>query len=95
MTRSMITIFAVATLALAACDVSQKKPQTVGVVIFAGSHSSAAATPHGIDSGAPVVNGAAPAEAGGSPPATPEAARGERSTRLYGRGVSRRLQTLI
>lgn len=94
MTRSTIMVLAAATMALAACDVSQKKPQIIGAVIFADTPSSTAATPHGVESGAPVLNGA-PVEIRGSAPATPEAVGSERSTRLYGRGVSRRLQTFI
>ncbi|MDB5863118.1 MAG: hypothetical protein JWO70_924 [Betaproteobacteria bacterium] len=80
-----VSVLALATLGLAACDVPQKKLETTAL-------AARAAVPL-----APIrgLFGARPAgaDAQSGSAAAPVAAEGERSLRLYGPGVSRERQT--
>ena len=93
MPAHVLPVIAIAALVpLAACDLSQKKPETHA--LDAGSAGSPTAVheqrfPSTADPGLQT-----PAEAYGAAPAGNEA-KGERSIRLYGRGVSRKQQIRV
>jgi hypothetical protein len=80
-----VSVFAVAALGLAACDVPQKKPETTALAARAAVRLE------------PIreLFGARPAEGDvqSDSAEAPVAAEGERSMRLYGPGVSRERQT--
>ena len=89
MSARVLAVFAIAALVpLAGCDLSQKKPETHA------SGAGAAGSPMAVhDQRVPTTaqpDLQAPGDVNGAP-AGPEAT-GERSIRLYGRGVSREQQ---
>jgi hypothetical protein len=95
MTTSALPIIGIAMLTLAACDLSQKKPETIRAAL---PHAAATHT-------VPQPIGSAPAPSAHADPHAPglragsatgvETAVGERSIRLYGPGVSRKRQTRV
>ena len=90
--RALPVIAIAALVPLAACDLSQKKPET------RAGDAGAAGTPTAVHEQRfpPAVDPElqAPAEAYGAAPGGSEA-KSERSIRLYGRGVSRRQQIRV
>ena len=86
--NATVPLVAAVALGLAACDLSQKKPETLPAMIAAGAVANSA--PLNTRAGAagmqtPGREGTASAESAGN----------ERSVRLYGPGVSRKRQTRI
>jgi hypothetical protein len=78
---SAIPVIAAAAFALAACDLSQKKVETIATMLPTAASAQTAGT---ATQAASAARSAAPAQTAD-----------EHSVRLYGRGVSRERQTRI
>jgi hypothetical protein len=72
-------------LALSACDVSQKKPETFATLTTQWEAGSLVRSHGTADADAPTAN----------PAPAAQSERGERSVRLFGPGISRERQTRI
>ena len=97
MATSAGPVIFIAMLALTACDLSEKKPETIKAALPDGAAGDAQALPGPLGSAALApghASASSPAAAAGSAPGT-ETARGERSIRLYGPGVSRKRQIRV
>lgn len=94
MATSALPLVVITALALAACDLSQKKPETRKASL---PDAQAVAAPPGLE----VLPSPQPAAVVRAPGAAPrssvgaESTAGERSIRLYGPGVSRKRQIRV
>lgn len=87
-----VPVLGVAMLGLVACDLSQKKPKVA--LIFTGSPASAAQLGEARSAATRDSLGTALSEVTGKPRTTTASPEGK-SNRLYGPGISPRLQTHI
>ena len=90
MATSALPFVGIAALALTACDLSQKKPETLKTSMQPEARAVAAPPVSSVPAGAADIQDPAAGAGAGA-----ETTAGERSIRLYGPGVSRKRQIRV